>query len=198
MKRTIGVLALQGGFASHIAVLTKLGVDTREVRTVKDLKECDGLVLPGGESTVMTNLLLASDSSFYPALRSFARKFPVMGTCAGLILLARPGTDERVVPLDVLPVSVERNSYGRQTESFLKNIHLNFPETAENPKREQPPYPATFIRAPRIINIEEGVTVLAVANGDPVMVQYEHILGLTFHPELTPQDTRIHTYFLSI
>ena len=105
MKRTIGVLALQGAFASHITVLEKLGATAREIRTPEDLAGCDALVLPGGESTVMTKLLLAGDG-FYPALREFCRKYPVMGTCAGLIILAHTCGDERVSSLDVLPVTV--------------------------------------------------------------------------------------------
>ncbi len=193
MKRTIGVLALQGGFASHISVLDKLGAAAREIRTPADLSGCDGLVIPGGESTVMTKLLLADDSSFYPALRTFALKYPVMGTCAGLIIMARPCGDERVVSLDVLPVSVERNSYGRQTESFIEPILLHLGGDGD-----ERPFTATFIRAPRINAIDANVQILAHAKGDPVMVRSGHLLGLTFHPELTPADTRIHDYFLTL
>ncbi len=194
MKRTVGVLALQGGFASHISVLTRLGAEAREIRTPADLSGCDGLIIPGGESTVMTKLLLADDSSFYPALRTFSLRYPVMGTCAGLIILARPCGDERVVSLDVLPVSVERNSYGRQTESFIEPVYLHLDGTAADER----PFTATFIRAPRISAVETGVRVLARAKGDPVMVRSGHLLGLTFHPELTPADTRIHEYFLTL
>ena len=203
MKRTIGVLALQGGYASHITVFKKLGIDCREIRQPDDLRECDGLVIPGGESTVITRLLRVADAEgagFYPALRDFVRRYPVMGTCAGLIMLARPCGDDRVESLDVLPVSVERNSYGRQTESFIQNIQINLPGS----KNSDAPYPATFIRAPRITSIDANVKVLARADKekstekDPVMVQYNSILGLTFHPELTPEDTRIHEYFISL
>ncbi len=194
MKRTIGVLALQGGFASHISVLQKLGTTVREIRKPTDLSGCDGLVIPGGESTVMTKLLLAGDSSFYPALRTFSLKFPVMGTCAGLIILARPCGDERVVSLDVLPVSIERNSYGRQTESFIEPIQVHLGGNSADDR----PFRATFIRAPRISAVDENVQVLAHAKGDPVMVRFGHLLGLTFHPELTPNDPRIHEYFLTL
>lgn len=195
MKRTIGVLALQGGFASHIAVLEKIGAAAREIRTPADLAGCDGLVLPGGESTVMTKLLLADDSSFYPALRTFSLKYPVMGTCAGLIIMARPCGDERVVSLDVLPVSVERNSYGRQTESFIEPVPLRL---GGDGGAEGMPFTATFIRAPRIGEVGADVRILAHARGDPVMVRFGHLLGLTFHPELNPADTRIHEYFLKM
>lgn len=216
MNDIIGVLALQGGYASHIAVLRALGADAREVRTERDLAPCQALVIPGGESTVLTKLLMMSGtgpgtgrawerSTLFGALRAFALEKPVMGTCAGLIMLARPCLDERVVSLDVLPVSVERNAYGRQTESFIERIALDpaFGGAHDN----SAPYPATFIRAPRITAIGEGVTVLARASttrdggvsdgkGEPVMVRKGTILALTFHPELTPKDTRIHEYFL--
>ncbi len=192
MKRTIGVLSLQGGFASHIKALESLGVSVREIRTTEELAHCDGLVIPGGESTVITKLLLADGASFYETLRDFASRFPVMGTCAGLIMLARPVEDPRVVTLDVLPVTVERNSYGRQTESFIENIELDLG------LKETALYPATFIRAPRISSMEKGVLVLARTKNDIVMVRSANILGLTFHPELTPADTRIHEYFLTM
>jgi len=116
-----------------------------------------------------------------------------MGTCAGLIIMARPCGDERVVSLDVLPVSVERNSYGRQTESFIEPILLHLGGDGD-----ERPFTATFIRAPRINAIDANVQILAHAKGDPVMVRSGHLLGLTFHPELTPADTRIHDYFLTL
>lgn len=209
MKHTIGVLALQGGFASHRTVLECLGQKTVEVRTVDDLSRCDGLVMPGGESTVLTKLLMRPESGpafgkpwepgpLFLAIREFAKTKPVMGTCAGLIMLARPCGDERVFSLDVLPVSVERNAYGRQTESFIELIELALP--APGDKGE---YRATFIRAPKIAEIGAGVEILARARGKtgepyPVMVRRGKILGLTFHPELTPADPRIHGYFLSL
>jgi 5'-phosphate synthase pdxT subunit len=211
MNHIIGVLALQGGYASHIAVLRTLGAETREVRTLSDLESCGALVIPGGESTVLTKHLMAGGtgpgtglpwerSPFFNAVREFALEKHVMGTCAGLIMLARPCGDERVVSLDVLPVTVERNAYGRQTESFIERIELD-PSFGGAGK----PYPATFIRAPRISAVGEGVTVLARSGdkktdplGEPVMVRKDNLLGLTFHPELTPSDTRIHEYFLEM
>ena len=216
MKHTIGILALQGGFASHRAVLESLGQDTVEVRTVDDLSRCDGLVIPGGESTVLTKLLMEPRSGpafgkpwepgpLFLAIREFAKAKPVMGTCAGLIMLARPCGDERVVSLDVLPVSVERNAYGRQTESFIEPVDLSLPGTKKGAAApdDNGGYRATFIRAPKIAEIGEGVEVLARARGKsgepyPVMVRRGKILGLSFHPELTPGDARIHEYFLSL
>jgi len=203
MDTIIGVLALQGGFASHIAILKKIGEQAIEVRTEKDLALCGRLIIPGGESTVLTKLLMESDSGpavfkpwkpgpLFKAIGQFASANPVMGTCAGLIMLARPCNDERVVSLDMLPVTVERNAYGRQTESFVQEIEFEGKQCH-----------ATFIRAPRIISVEDGVTVLAWApkasgQSDPVMVRYGQILGLTFHPELTPMETRIHEYFAAM
>jgi len=253
MNAAIGILALQGGFASHRAILEKIGADTLEVRTAADLERCDALVIPGGESTVLTRLLrgyeetpeLQNDSrscdggksetwsgrragahaglepgGLRLAMRAFIESGkPVMGTCAGLILLARPCGDERVESFDALPVSVERNAYGRQSESFVEPILLDLPTPAEQISAEQnsgeqgrldqlqrEPFPATFIRAPRITAVGEGVEVLArshwgrgaQAGGDPVFVRFRNILGLTFHPELNPEDSRIHRYFLDM
>jgi 5'-phosphate synthase pdxT subunit len=221
MKHIIGVLALQGGFASHAAVLSSLGQEVREVRTAKDLEPCEGLVIPGGESTVLTKLLMKSDTGpafggpweagpLFLAIAEFIKTKPVMGTCAGLIMLARDSGDERVVPLGALPVTVERNAYGRQTESFIEPIELDLPhgktkksavETTQTTD-EQKPFPATFIRAPKIAEVANGVEILARARNakgsfDPVMVRFKNILGLSFHPELTPADTRVHEYFLT-
>jgi len=207
-------LALQGAYASHIAVLEKLGIAVREIRQSDQLAACDALIIPGGESTVMTKLLHAGASlsptaaDFYAVLRDYAQTHPVMGTCAGLILLARPCGDVRVETLDLLPVTVERNAYGRQAESFIQGIKLDAGITGS----DQGDFPAVFIRAPKILAIEPDVTVLArsapnqnaaigdlgTSPGDPVMVQYRNLLGLSFHPELTPHDTRIHEYFLSL
>ena len=208
MNRTVGVLALQGGFARHVSAIEFLGSRSIEVRTVKELQRCDSLIIPGGESTVLTKLLMQNGSGpnegrpwiqgpLFTALQKFVLSQPVMGTCAGLIMLAKPCGDDRVVSLNILPVSILRNAYGRQKESFVKNIPLNFVSNKEIL------FPAIFIRAPQIIEIGNGVSVLASArNGtggvDPVLVQYKNILGLTFHPELTPSDTRIHSYFLSM
>ncbi len=196
--KTIGLLALQGGYASHGAVLTALGQTVREVRTAAELALCDALVIPGGESTVLTKLLMTADwqpGPLHIALKEFAQRKPVMGTCAGLIMLARPCGNERVVSLDILPVSVERNAYGRQTESFVAPVTLTLPGAEDNR-----PYPAVFIRAPRIIDVNPSVQVLCRygSSSEPIMVQYGKILALTFHPELSPTDTRVHEYFLSM
>lgn len=251
MKLTVGVLALQGGFASHIAVLKSLSapereIDAREVRTAVDLEPCDALVIPGGESTVLTKHLMKSDTGpafgtpwepapLWHAIRAFAAPGtcgtegkPVMGTCAGLIMLCGPCDDERVYPFSLLPVTVERNGWGRQTESFIEPIALPREITDSRTDRtaawygeteiiRQPgltetspaPYRAVFIRAPRIRQVDPEVQVIASlspraapdtlkAAAEPVLVRYKNILALTFHPELTPEDPRIHQYFLGM
>jgi 5'-phosphate synthase pdxT subunit len=200
---TVGVLALQGGFASHIAVLEKIGAKTLEVRDTRNLESCDAFIVPGGESTVLSKLLMSPSwepgmvpvpGELWIAIRAFASAKPVMGTCAGLIMLAETCTDPRVVPFGILPVTIARNAYGRQTDSFIEKIAI--------PVLSGEPYTATFIRAPRIQAVGPGVEVLAEASGhgtsEPVMVQKGNLLGLSFHPELTPEDTRIHEYFISL
>lgn len=209
MAPTIGILALQGGFASHRAAFSRLGAETRGIRMAADMAGLDALVIPGGESTTLTKLLMERDwepgAPFKPgdlwyALQDFCREQPTMGTCAGLILLARDSGDPRVAPLDVLPVTVARNAYGRQAESFVAPVTLADECAAGESDR---PFPATFIRAPKITAIEEGVTVLAregaiTERGAPIMVRFGSILGLTFHPELNPEDDRVHRYFLGM
>ncbi|MBN1617560.1 MAG: pyridoxal 5'-phosphate synthase glutaminase subunit PdxT [Spirochaetales bacterium] len=208
MNRIVGILALQGGFSRHAHVLASLGVHVQEVRTVTDLAPCTALIIPGGESTVLTRHLMRSGTGIaegtpwepgplYTAIQDFALRYPVMGTCAGLIMLCMTSSDERVVPLQLLSVTVQRNGWGRQTESCIKNISLSL---GSNPPVS---FPATFIRAPRITAIGEGISVLASIVdtreiAEPVMVQQGGILGLTFHPELASVNPLIHRYFLSL
>lgn len=201
-KRQIGVLAIQGGFSRHIEMLHSLGAQTTEVRTERELAGCTALIIPGGESTVFTKFLTSPDgkpNSFHMALSTFARNYPVMGTCAGLILLAQNCADPRVTPLGVLPVTIARNGWGRQTESFIARVDIHFNNREQ---KNTAPFEAVFIRAPRITGTDPDVDILASVTGpggvpEPVMVARENILGLTFHPELTAKDTRIHEYFLS-
>lgn len=200
----VGVLAFQGGYAAHIAVLEGLGARAVELRHERALAGCDALVIPGGESTTMTRLLDDAGPGFRTALEAYCAKKPVMGTCAGLILLSRDAGDARVKPFSLLPVTVERNAYGRQNESSVRMLELD-------PSLGTPGgYRAVFIRAPRIVGWDDDVAILArepaghtadyqhERNGAPVLVRYRHILGLSFHPELTPEDSRIHGYFLAM
>jgi 5'-phosphate synthase pdxT subunit len=184
------VVALQGDFALHMAVLNDLGVDAREVRTVRDLAEADALVLPGGESTTLRHLM--KREGLWEAIREkHAKGTPVFGTCAGLILMARsieqakPGEDT----LNLLGVTVRRNAYGRQKESFVGRVSLNLDSDA--PKVLD----ALFIRAPAIVSVSPDVRVLGEHRGSPVLVAGEAAAGATFHPEAVPSPV-IHRWFL--
>ena len=174
----IGVLALQGNFREHAAMLRRLGAEVVEVRKPGQLDGLDGLVLPGGESTAIARLM--SLHGLDERIRRFER--PVFGTCAGLILLARGG------PLECLDAAVERNAYGRQLASFEADLEL---------AGDAEPLHGVFIRAPRIVDAGPAVEVLAVLDGDAVLVQQGRILAAAFHPELTG-DTRVHERFLAL
>lgn len=181
----VGVLALQGAFNKHILALKQLGVDSIEVKTPKDLSLIQGLIIPGGESTVMSKLLKINDLNM--AIVEFANKKPLFGTCAGLILMAKNAFSEKVVSLDLLDIEVQRNAYGRQSESFSKPVNVSF---------LQDPFEAVFIRAPKISNIlSSNVKVLAYLENSPILVRQGKHLGACFHPELT-NNLSIHRYFL--
>ncbi len=188
MSRRIGVLALQGDFAKHLTMLEKLCVETLAVKRPEQLEDCDGLIIPGGETTTLSKLM--NKYGFYEPLRKFAKKFPVMGTCAGAILVAKEVDDPRVQPLGLMNISVQRNAYGRQVDSFITDIEtsiLNDPAS----------FRAVFIRAPKIVATHNGVETLMICEKEPVMVRENNILAVTFHPELT-SDARVHNYFLQI
>lgn len=204
----IAVLAVQGAFIEHRRILEKLGAETFEIRQLSDLdRKFDGLILPGGESTVQGKLL-RDLGLFEPLKKRIEEGLPVFGTCAGLILLAEKLTNDSNVYFGTLPVTVQRNAYGRQLGSFY----------AEQPfkgitDKDSPTLPMTFIRAPVIPAVGEGVEILAEVHsevylpqivesyqkpeGDIVAVRYKNQLGITFHPELN-EDTRIHEYFLKM
>ncbi len=183
----IGVLALQGAFAEHVAVLRQLGIEARPVRLPRHLKDLDGLVIPGGESTTMTNLMLSYNLRDAIARRA-EQGWPVLGTCAGLILLAAEVTDNTVLPVARMNIRVRRNAFGRQRESFETDLDI--------PVLGEAPFHAVFIRAPRIERVGEGVDVLAtLPDGTPVAVRQGNLLACAFHPELT-DDPRFHRYFV--
>lgn len=185
----VGVLSLQGDFACHRAALEALGVQGVRVTLPRDLDGLDALVLPGGESTTMLRLLDAT--GLRAPLESFVRSRPVLGTCAGVILLGSGAAGLPAPPLGVLDASVERNAYGRQIDSFHAEL-------------EAPPiggrFHGVFIRAPRITRVGGGVEVVARRRsedgGEPVGVREGRIVGLCFHPELTG-DLRFHRWFLT-
>lgn len=183
----IGVLALQGAFHAHAQALRQLNVEVREIRLPQDLDGVDGVVLPGGESTTMSQLLLSS-GVFDVLTARIAGGLPALGTCAGLILLAQRVLDARPdqVSCSVLDVTVRRNGYGRQIDSFEADIAVAGLET---------PFTAVFIRAPIIEEVGNGVEILATHNGMPVAVASQNVLAASFHPELT-SDVRFHELFL--
>lgn len=184
----VGVLALQGAFREHREVLDALGVATIEVRVPEQLAGIDALVLPGGESTTMTRLLETSGLRA-PLVERLRDGLPAFGTCAGLILLAAEVRDGRAdqVPLDVLDVTVRRNGYGRQRESFETVLDVVGLTGAG--------FPGVFIRAPVVERVGDAVDVLAAHDGHPVLVRQGTVWGSTFHPELSG-DLRVHQQFV--
>jgi 5'-phosphate synthase pdxT subunit len=182
----IGVLALQGDFGLHAAALRGAGAEPVEVRKPGALDDVEGLILPGGESTTLLHLMDAWD--FAPALRAFhGSGRPLFGTCAGLIVLAREVEGPRQPSLGLIDVTVERNSYGRQRESFEAEAQAALGDGADRLRM-------VFIRAPRILRAGPGVEVLARHAGDPVLAREGPVLVATFHPELTA-DLTVHRYF---
>ena len=188
MKTIVGVLALQGAYQKHVDMLQSLGLSTVLVRQPHELKQCSALIIPGGESTTISLLIQKND--LYQPIKSFAEKHPVMGVCAGMILMATEVDDERVIPLGLIPFRAKRNFYGRQVHSFQTEIKLDFDKTADAPA-----YPAIFIRAPGVENIAPDVEVLAEKDGEAVILKKGQHIALSFHPELT-KDARIHDYWL--
>ena len=181
----IGVLAVQGAFAEHRQILEKLGVETFEIRQLRDLEQdFDGLVLPGGESTVQGKLL--QDLGLFEPLRErIENGLPTFGTCAGLILLAEKLSNDGHTYFATTPVSVERNAYGRQLGSFY--TEENFDGIGK--------IPMTFIRAPLIQRASQDVQILATVQNQIVAVRYRNQLAISFHPELN-SDLRVHQYFV--
>jgi pyridoxal 5'-phosphate synthase pdxT subunit len=190
MKPRIGVIALQGAFIEHEALLAQAGAEPVEVRLPQDLEGLDGLIIPGGESTSIGKV--ARRWGMIEPLRRFAQSGkPVWGTCAGMILMAKEVTDRGVDQpgLAVMDVSVRRNAFGRQVDSF--EVDLSIPALGR-------PCHAVFIRAPLIERVGEGVEVLAaLENGTVVAARQGNLLVTSFHPELTPDDS-FHRYFLEM
>jgi 5'-phosphate synthase pdxT subunit len=191
---TIGVLALQGDFIEHEAMLRRLGADVREVRTADELRAVDGLIIPGGESTTFCRLM--QDFGLYEPLRALlGAGVPAWGTCAGMIVLARHASGLDFPTLQVLDIEVDRNAYGRQVDSFEADLDV--------PALGPAPFPGVFIRAPVVASMGPAVEVLASVRDErggretPVAVQQGVFLATSFHPELT-DDTRFHAYFLRL
>jgi len=186
---TIGVLALQGDFDLHRKALDRLGIESVEVRLPRQLDQIGGLIMPGGESTTLLKLL--DEWDFVPALEKFhAAGKPIMGTCAGLILLARDVESPRQPSLGLIDITAERNAYGRQKESFETEGEADLGEGRR-------PIKMVFIRAPRIRRMGSQVTPLVMYRGECVMARQGSVVVAAFHPELT-EDPTVHRYFAAM
>ena len=185
----IGVLASQGAFVEHIAVLHQLEVEALPVRLPQELVGLDGLIIPGGESTSISKLML--DYNLMNEIRNLARNgLPIFGTCAGMILLAKEISDNNVKPMGVMELTVRRNAFGRQKDSFETELLI--------PVLGEKPFPGVFIRAPAIEPTNSEVEILArLADGTGVAARQGKLVATAFHPELT-SDLRFHQYFLDI
>ena len=180
----IGILAVQGAFIEHHAILKKMHVDSFLIRTLEDLKKpMDGIILPGGESTAMHRLLV--DFKMMTVLKDLIHNgLYAFGTCAGMILLAKRIIDHEKTHLNLMDITVKRNAYGRQLGSFITHDLFN-----------QTKIPMTFIRAPYVDHVGKDVEVLSVVDGHIVAVREKHMLATAFHPELT-SSTVVHEYFI--
>ncbi|MBS95935.1 MAG: pyridoxal 5'-phosphate synthase glutaminase subunit PdxT [Chloroflexi bacterium] len=171
----IGVLALQGNYSKHIEILDKLKISSCEVRYNNQLDEINGLIIPGGESTTMTDLM--SRNNFYDKIQLFSQTKPILGTCAGLIMMSKSVLDKRVKPLEILDIEVDRNAYGRQVHSFINKLPIKLEKDLET-------ISVPFIRAPQITKVGKNVEIISNYNKNPVAVKSGIHMGLSFHPEL--------------
>jgi len=186
MGIVVGVLALQGDFVLHQQSLKQIGVESRIVRWPDDLDGCDGLIIPGGESTTFVKML--KKTRLFESIKEFAENHGIMGTCAGLVTLSTRLLNDTMETLGLINIDVERNGYGRQIDSFIDKIRISV-------FQDKPDFEGVFIRAPRISSIGSGTQALGFHGEEIVMARNEHILAMTFHPELT-NDKRIHKYFV--
>jgi 5'-phosphate synthase pdxT subunit len=188
----IGVLALQGDFAEHIVMLKRLGVEASEVRLPGQLDPLDGLIIPGGESTTIGKL--AEDFKLMAPLRAFGKKRAIWGTCAGAIFLSKDVRRHQPL-LCIMDITVERNAFGRQVDSFEADLDI---EPLKKATRTTDPYHAMFIRAPIIQSVSGKAKILsALPDGRIVAAQEGKLLATSFHPELT-NDLRFHEFFISL
>jgi len=192
-SKPIGILALQGAVEPHAEKFKKLGISTRLVKNSQQLRDISAIVLPGGESSTM--VLLLKRFELWEPLRLFAQSKPTWGVCAGSILLAKKVTHPEQSSLALMNFEVSRNAYGRQANSFIDDIS----PTNHWPTQYLPPNPlqGVFIRAPKITACDQSVSELFYWNEELVMVQQEHLLASTFHPELA-ESTIFHRYFLDL
>ena len=185
----IGVLAIQGDFREHGLMLDSIGQNWDEIRLPDQLNDLDGLIIPGGESTTIVQLIDTYNLRT-PIQRLASNGLAIWGTCAGMIVVAKTLSDKKPVPLGLMDINVSRNAFGRQIDSFETTVSVT------GIKGE--PIHAVFIRAPQILNMGPNVDILStLENGNPVTVRENKILATSFHPELT-EDTRMHELFVSI
>jgi 5'-phosphate synthase pdxT subunit len=188
----IGVLALQGDFAEHIAMLRRMGVEAVEVRLPQHLEGLDGLIIPGGESTTIGKLAVAYN--LMEPMRTFGERKPIWGTCAGAIFLARDARRDQPL-LNLMDITVERNAFGRQVDSFEADLDV---PALRQAGLDPAPYHAFFIRAPLIDSVSNDAEPLAcLPDGRIVAARQGRLLATAFHPELT-QDDRFHRLFVSM
>ena len=188
----IGILALQGSFIEHQAILTSLGVAVTQVRKPSELEGLNGLILPGGESTVFAHL--AGSTGLMDALSAFGREHAMWGTCAGAIFMAKDIQRDQPT-LGLMDITIKRNAFGRQTNSFEADIPI---PALNGHQADSPPFHAVFIRAPLIESVSNNARVLAaLPDGEIVAARQGHLLVTVFHPELT-DDSRFHQYFLDL
>jgi 5'-phosphate synthase pdxT subunit len=188
----IGVLALQGDFAEHITMLKRLGVEAAEIRLPRHLDDLNGLIIPGGESTTIGKL--AVDFGLFEPLKKFGQERAIWGTCAGAIFLSKDARRDQPL-LGLMDITVERNAFGRQVDSFEADLEV---EALMEATQTREPYHAVFIRAPLIETVYgQARTLSALSDGRIVAAQQGHLLATSFHPELTDDD-RFHRYFISL
>ncbi|HNX23767.1 MAG TPA: pyridoxal 5'-phosphate synthase glutaminase subunit PdxT [Spirochaetota bacterium] len=188
MSKKIGVLALQGAFQKHLNMIKRIGAEGVEIRTADDLDSIDGLIIPGGESTVIAKLLIKNDI-MNSVLERVKSGMGLYGTCAGMILMAKEVEESEQPLLNLMDITVKRNAYGRQKESFEASFGIK--------GLIDKPFTGIFIRSPKVTAYSPEIEVLAEFDGTPILVRENRLLASSFHPELT-EDTRIHQLFLSM
>ncbi len=190
---------MQGAFALHQEALHRCGVESVQVRNADQLLSCDALIIPGGESTVISKMLKANclEAAFAAAVQN---KLPMLGTCAGMILLANEiedGTPDQT-SFGAIDIDVTRNFYGRQVDSFESAIELNVPPSIASKLETEAQLHAVFIRAPGVSRVGDAVEVWATYDNEPVLCRQNQVMVSSFHPELIPEDDRVHQLFLAV
>ena len=185
MVKKIGVLSLQGDFQKHIDMIKALNVNAMQIKYPGELDDCSALIIPGGESTAIS--LLIKNNGFINKIKKFSINNPIMGTCAGMVMLSSNKNENNMTPLEIMDFQVKRNGWGRQINSFKSKIKLEFDQKNN--------FEAVFIRAPRVYSINNQMKVLASINGEPVMLTDGKHFACSFHPELG-NDKRVYKHFI--